>query len=415
MKINPRIGDRSRRNDDKYLFLEALVSARKKFYISYVGQSIKDNSLIPPSVLVSELIDYIKEGFGLSEECVVTLHRLQAFSPEYYKVNSNLFSYSRENFIARRNIYDDHKEIPSLISAKLTEPDQEWKKLAIDNFCAFFGNPARFLLEKRLGICLYDTIPASDEREKFSLDNLEKYMIGQDLVENRLSGSDLNNSLFLQKAMGQLPHGNVGDYVFNEMSVDAEAFVRKTKEHIKGEPFDDLDADLDIAGYNLFGRLTDIHEHGLIQIRYANTKPKYLLNTWIYHLILNMLNEDKYPAKSFLICKDTAWEFACATNSKDVLKNLLELFWQGMSEPLHFFPESSFEYAQKVLIKNQTKQAALNFAQKKWIGSDFSRGESEDPYFELCFGKTDPLDKDFEKIAEKIFAPLLDHCTEIIL
>ncbi len=86
-----------------------------------------------------------------------------------------------------------------------------------------------------------------------------------------------------------------------------------------------------------------------------------------------------------------------------------------MSEPLHFFPESSFEYSQKVLIKNQTEQAALNFAQKKWIGSDFSRGESEDPYFELCFGKTDPLDKDFEKIAEKIFAPFLDHCTEIIL
>jgi len=415
MKINPRIGDRSRRNDDKYLFLEALVSARKKFYISYVGQSIKDNSLIPPSVLVSELIDYIKEGFGLSEEWLVTLHRLQAFSPEYYKVNNKLFSYSRENFIARRNIYDEQKEIPFLNSAKLTEPNQEWKKLEIDNLCAFFGNPARFLLEKRLGICLYETIPVSDEREKFSLDNLEKYLIGQDLVENRFSGSDLNDSLSLQKAMGQLPHGNVGDYVFNEMSVDAEAFVRKTKKHIKGEPFDDLEIEIDIAGYNLFGRFTDIHEHGLIQIRYANVKPKYLLNTWIYHLILNVLDDNRYPAKSYLICKDTAWEFAQAKNSKDVLKNLFKFFWKGMSEPLHFFPESSFEYAQKMLIKNQTEQAALNFAQKKWIGSDFSRGESEDPYFELCFGKTDPLDKDFEKIAEKIFAPLLDHCTEIIL
>ena len=415
MKINPRIGDRSRRNDDKYLFLEALVSARKKFYISYVGQSIKDNSLIPPSVLVSELIDYIKEGFDLSEEWVVTLHRLQAFSPEYYKVNNKLFSYSRENFIARRNIYDEQKEIPSLNSAKLTEPNQKWKKLEIDNLCAFFGNPARFLFEKRLGIYLYETIAVSDEREKFSLDNLEKYLIGQDLVENRLSGSDLNDSLSLQKAMGQLPHGNVGDYVFNEMSVDAEAFVRKTKKHIKGEPFDDLEIEIDIAGYNLFGRLTDIHEHGLIQIRYANVKPKYLLNTWIYHLILNVLDDNSYPAKSFLICKDTAWEFAQAKNSKDVLKSLFKLFWKGMSEPLHFFPESSFEYAQKMLIKNQTEQAALNFAQKKWIGSDFSRGESEDPYFELCFGKIDPLDKGFEKIAKIIFAPLLDHCEEIIL
>ena len=43
----PRPGDRSRRRDDKYLFLEALVSAARVFYISYVGQSVQDNSDIP--------------------------------------------------------------------------------------------------------------------------------------------------------------------------------------------------------------------------------------------------------------------------------------------------------------------------------------------------------------------------------
>jgi exodeoxyribonuclease V gamma subunit len=39
-------------------FLEALLAAREVFYVSYVGQSIRDNSPIPPSVLVSELLDY---------------------------------------------------------------------------------------------------------------------------------------------------------------------------------------------------------------------------------------------------------------------------------------------------------------------------------------------------------------------
>jgi len=42
---NPRPGDRSRRKDDRYLFLEAILSAREKLYISYIGQSIQDNSL----------------------------------------------------------------------------------------------------------------------------------------------------------------------------------------------------------------------------------------------------------------------------------------------------------------------------------------------------------------------------------
>ena len=61
----PRRGDRSRRNDDRYLFLEAILSARERLYISYVGQSIQDNTAIPPSVLVSELIDYVDQGFEI--------------------------------------------------------------------------------------------------------------------------------------------------------------------------------------------------------------------------------------------------------------------------------------------------------------------------------------------------------------
>jgi exodeoxyribonuclease V gamma subunit len=86
-----------------------------------------------------------------------------------------------------------------------------------------------------------------------------------------------------------------------------------------------------------------------------------------------------------------------------------------MSEPLHFFPESSFEYARRLLLKHQSPSDALNAARNKWSGSDFAMGESRDPYFERCFGRTDPLDHAFQDISEKIFAPLLAHCTEIIL
>ena len=52
-----RRGDRSRRQDDRYLFLETLLSARRCLYLSYVGQSIRDNTTLPPSVLVGELLD----------------------------------------------------------------------------------------------------------------------------------------------------------------------------------------------------------------------------------------------------------------------------------------------------------------------------------------------------------------------
>ena len=68
MAQKPQPGDRSVREDDRYLFLETLLSARERLYLSYVGQSQRDNSEAPPSVVVSELMDYIKQGFELSAE-----------------------------------------------------------------------------------------------------------------------------------------------------------------------------------------------------------------------------------------------------------------------------------------------------------------------------------------------------------
>lgn len=47
---HPAKGDRARRDDDRYLFLEALISAREILYLSYIGRDIrKDEELAPSS------------------------------------------------------------------------------------------------------------------------------------------------------------------------------------------------------------------------------------------------------------------------------------------------------------------------------------------------------------------------------
>src|SRR5690606_5359297 len=60
-----RPGDRTRREDDRYLFLEALLSAREQLYISYIGRSERDNSERTPSVLVGQLCEHIDAGWRL--------------------------------------------------------------------------------------------------------------------------------------------------------------------------------------------------------------------------------------------------------------------------------------------------------------------------------------------------------------
>jgi len=63
-----RPGDRSRREDDRYLFLEALLSARHCLYISYIGHDVVDNSLKAPSVLVAQLRDYVSAGWRFDSQ-----------------------------------------------------------------------------------------------------------------------------------------------------------------------------------------------------------------------------------------------------------------------------------------------------------------------------------------------------------
>ena len=89
MAHDRKCGDRSTRDDDKYTFLEALISARERLYLSYVGRSAIDNAEIPPSVLVSELLDYLDQAFVFpnqknAREWIVIEHRLHAFSPRYF-------------------------------------------------------------------------------------------------------------------------------------------------------------------------------------------------------------------------------------------------------------------------------------------------------------------------------------------
>jgi exodeoxyribonuclease V gamma subunit len=110
-QVVSRPGDRSRRQNDRYSFLEALLAARDYFYLSYVGQSIHDNTVIPPSVLVSEILETIEIGFlppdsdknpkNTMTDYLVTHHPLQAFSHRYFDgKDAKLFSYSQEYCMA---------------------------------------------------------------------------------------------------------------------------------------------------------------------------------------------------------------------------------------------------------------------------------------------------------------------------
>jgi len=419
-------GDRSRRNDDRYLFLESILSAREKLYISYVGQSQHDNTPIPPSVLVSELTDSISQGFELQEkdrdilkDHIVTQHRLQPFSPAYFrekerKADTQIFSYAEENSDIAKQLLRGKSEKPAFIAGTLSHPAREWKNVALDSLCAFYKNPAKFLLKRRLGVSLDEKSAVIAEKEPFDLDYLDKYWLGEKLVGKCLSGINPRLLFPLRKSLGELPHGAVGKCRYEEICRGTEEFIKKIRTFVCSAQPGSAELDLRVNGFRLTGTVRNLFPRAQVRYRYADIKSKDYLAAWIHHLAYNCANGAATPTVLVGTEKKEvlALEYDIPANALEILEKLMCLYCEGLEYPVKFFPNSALAYAESIAEENSAEKAFLN-ARKKWCSSYQHSGEAEDSYFRHCFCDCDfpekALDNEFQTLAADVFLPLLKH------
>jgi exodeoxyribonuclease V gamma subunit len=414
---SPRLGDPNRGKEDRYLFLEALLSARKRFYVSYVGQSLKDNRVIPPSVLVSELLDSLDQSFEFplgktASAHIVRIHRLSPFNQAYFRGQDNLFTYSEENERVSRKIQNRPPQTPKpFITTPLPKLD-EFKTLDMNALIYFFKNPSQFFCNKRLGLYLDRTIEPPTEREPFMIDGLMRYSIQQDLIQRELKSQTLAVADLAKifRSRGELPHGAVGDLALERLVDETAPFINQVKDYLQGEP-KKVSIEIELSDFKLTGVIEQIYSDGVIHYRCAETKPKDLIQLWLYHLALSCSDAQNKPQKSMFIGADTVWMFSPLENGKDILHALLEKYLEGLSKPLHFFPTSSWAYAESYFYDKdkQELKKALEAAKKAWQGDEFNnrKGEGQDPYFKLCFGNVEPFDLTFQQDASDILKPLL--------
>ncbi|NLL15330.1 MAG: exodeoxyribonuclease V subunit gamma [Fibrobacter sp.] len=446
---NPKPGDRSLELEDRYLFLEALLSARDLLYISYTGQSPYDNVSRRPSVIIEELLDYLDKSFLINtlnnnissadkesennsqasdnsitsslnssyypsiRETIITKHRLQAFSPAYFEMGSKLFSFSTDNYLAALNAGKINETAEPFFTSPLPEPDLAFKSLQINELCRFFQNPARYLLQRRLHISLDLHHVNFDDDEPFDISGIDRYKLTGKLIDNLLSGMPVEECYKQFKIMGELPHGTVGKHHFDIISRDVSDFVDSLSS-FKVEPqLDNLLIDNDLSDFHLYGSIQNIWKNHQLQYRFARFKAADLLNLWVRHLLVNHFGSASYPKTSLMLTRDECIRFGEVKDSEQLLHKLLDLYWKGLSSPLLFFPESSWEFAETILLQNKPEDAALYNALKKWNGDSFMSipGESQDPYNSLSFGSIDsPLEKeDFKLTAMEIFEPLISN------
>ncbi|OPY90525.1 MAG: RecBCD enzyme subunit RecC [Syntrophus sp. PtaU1.Bin208] len=425
MARHPRRGDRSRRNDDRHLFLETLLSARESLYISYVGQSMEDNSRIPPSPVVSELLDYIRQGFSLEgvpdpAEFLVTFHPLQAFDPVCFSGESpRLFSFSGENCraaIALRNRIPEGSASEGDSDGIPADPEREGQ-VTVRDLIAFFRHPARYFLERRLGVTLAEGDVEQEENEPFELAGLDRYCLEQRLLEHEIETGDLDELYPALAASGRLPHGSVGQFSLQGVSRDIRTFVRHYSAVLREKPLASPDLDLEVGGTRISGQLEGLRPRGLVHYRYSRIKAKDRLKLWINHLLLQATtgSEGQWP-ESLLLGKDEkgkdgSWTLIAVEDARARLEGLLNLFREGLRRPLHFFPEASWTFAGRINKNSRPspaeEEAALDAARTVWEGSDFQPGEGDNGYNHLLFGDSDPLDREFRDLSMAVFGPLL--------
>jgi exodeoxyribonuclease V gamma subunit len=182
-----RDGDSSPRDDDRQLFLETVVSARRRLYISHVGQSQHHGKAAPPSVVVGELLDTLDHEFtgpegGPLRDHLVVEHRLQAFSPAYFR-EGPLFSFSRSNFYAARQSTEARSVPAPALQGETAEPDSDLRHLSLDDLVRFFTNPPRWFAERRLKLHLPGRSDVLADAERFDTGPLDEYGAKAALLE----------------------------------------------------------------------------------------------------------------------------------------------------------------------------------------------------------------------------------------
>lgn len=435
-----RPGDRSRRDDDRYLFLEALLAAREQLLITYPGQSVRDNRPLPPSVVVSELVDELvsshggEPGAADDEEAIAALHPqlltrhpLQPFSPRYFDGSSaQLFSFDPvfcEGAAALSGL--EREPVRPFFEAPLEAVEDD--DVELEQLVRFFENPVRHLLRHRLGVDLREREVAIGDREPVELDPLDRYQIGDVLLGLCLEGVEGDRLERLARASGLLAPGTPGHLDHREIMATVGPLAARVRELRDGERQPDLALSLELAdAHRLTGAVGDRWTRGRVGHQFARISGKNVIALWLRHLALCAAASAGDERRSYLVGRAAAGQavqtiaLGPVADPATTFSELIALYRMGQREPLALFPKSADLFV-RLQREGKDEAAALREAERLWL--DKERGW--DPHVARTFpadgavlrspaaarlgSSAARLASDFAALARRVFGPLYDY------
>ena len=390
----PRPGDRLRRSEDRYLFLEALLSARDRVILSWTARD-RNYRPLPPSLLVTELQAALSgevesKAIETALEPITVAPPLQPFSSRYGEAGLETY----------QSLWRPRVEGSLEAAGARLAPRELRVLLAPALLLAFYRDPLGTYLREGLGAALRRLPESVEDEEPFTLDPLGRYRLLEDSFA--LGGND-----GVLRARGSLPLGAAGDGALAEARGTARALRGALPEAFWAATAAETSLDLALPSGRLLGpclRWSD----GLVRAqRFGALRAQDRLGLWIKVLLSAAAGWGRHgvllgPEKATVVTAPEAPEAA--------LETLLGLLQGGLREPLPLFPEASCTWAEAV---REGKAGEEKFASvvAKWR-PERARGpipEGLTLAARHAFPQgLAPVRGQFCALAEQVFMPLLE-------
>lgn len=428
-----RRGDRSRRLDDRYLFLEAILSARSQLYLSYLGYSAKDNSARSPSILLSELLEYTSQSFCLAGDELLavkdteqnwwqhlyTEHALQPFHPRYFSADgkdcTTHLSYQQQWLTLAKQQAGNKgvvKQAKDFFARPLAPAlgDDPLDVLELDELMAFFNNPAKAFFNKRWQTRMSGINQGVNDDEPFEFDALERFTLNERLVQGQQK--DWHSRLM---AEGKLPMGNAGALSLQPLEKQSQELAAKLAGLIGDHPakrvevalsftlpkqVDALDAATDPIV--LGGWVDTLFDGNLLLWRPGKVRGNDIVRLWLSWLSLCANGSIASNKEAHFVGVGDKQHFIIPALGVEDAHQQLALFvnyWlEGQQKIIHFYPKSAWAW---VTSTDQGKTLGV------FNGSHFVPGEGAEPHIHRACADLAEHFSQFTDVSETLLAGLL--------
>lgn len=426
LQTEQRIGDRNTSDEDRQIFLEAILSARQRLYLSYQGMSLTSDSPREPSIVLTDLLACL-EG-DPDKPKFVTRHPRQSYDDTYF-VSKNLISYSQRRAAEcrARHTPPATSEAPEM-ERRLAPapqprlPSEPRPTLALSELAYFFSNPQRHFATRTLDARWprdEDQLPVTDS---ITLDPLQRYAARQAALRAGQPPSQLQAQL--DRVEKLLPPGYLRDITFCQVMQTRESIASLLPDPARLE-LHRLRIELPSA---IIADRIEIDRDSACQtiVFPSKSDPKRFLAAWTQHLAFLHLPLSQ-PAKEtrFLFFDDPnkLYKYSPVPQPTETLSALVDLYVLGQVQPPLLFPEIAHQAIKgnwpppDDLPRNAWEKAILQTGQQEFskkINGGYRGGGPSfwDEYKQAIWPEPPALGEEFVRQSIAAFVPLFSSLSQ---